>query len=163
MRKLTHTHAQRWKSAHDAIGHGHLYQGRFKSFPVQPDEHLLALLRYVERNPLRAKMVTRTQDWPWGSFNVRRQPKHELHGLLSPTPIQLPTDWTRWVNQPQTPEEARALQTHIQRSRPLGDDQWTQKIVNELKLEHTLRSPGRQLGWRKPKKRGQTAAQTGRK
>ena len=54
MRWLTLTHAQRWKHAHAAVGHGHLYQGRFKSFPIEQDEHLLSVLRYVERNPLRA-------------------------------------------------------------------------------------------------------------
>jgi putative transposase len=152
MRKLTHTHAQRWKPAHDAVGHGHLYQGRFKSFPVQTNDHLLTLLRYVERNPLRAERVTRAQDWRWGSFSVRRQPRHELHELLSPWPIPMPADWTRWVNQSQTCEEELAMKTHIQRSRPLGDDAWMQKTVGQLSLEHTLRSPGRQVGWRKPKK-----------
>jgi len=54
MRWLTLTHAQRWKHAHDAVGHGHLYQGRFKSFPIEQDGHLLTVLRYVERNPVRA-------------------------------------------------------------------------------------------------------------
>src|SRR5579862_535395 len=87
MRKLTHTHAQRWKVAHDAIGHGHLYQGRFKSFPVREDEHLLTLLRYVEGNPLRAGIVQRLQDWPWSSYFVRSRIKHDLHGLLAPGPV----------------------------------------------------------------------------
>ena len=48
-RWLTHTHAMRWRVAHRTVGYGHLYQGRFKSFPVQSDEHLLTVLRYVER------------------------------------------------------------------------------------------------------------------
>src|ERR1041385_1414085 len=65
MRWLTLTHAQRWKHAHDAVGHGHLYQGRFKSFPIQEDGHLLTVLRYVERNPLRAGLVSSAQDWRW--------------------------------------------------------------------------------------------------
>jgi len=56
MRWLTLTHAQRWKHAHDAVGHGHLYQGRFKSFPIEQDEHLLTVLRYVDRNAVRAKL-----------------------------------------------------------------------------------------------------------
>lgn len=151
MRKLTHTHAQRWKTAHDAVGHGHLYQGRFKSFPVQTDEHLLTLLRYVERNPLRAKLVQRVQDWPWGSYAVRRQPRHALHGLLSPWPVEMPTDWTRWVNTPQTPEEQKALAQHIRRNRPLGDEQWTIQTAGKLGLEQSIRPVGRPVGWRKKK------------
>src|SRR4051812_23155455 len=47
---LTLTHAQRWKQVHAAVGQGHLYQGRFKSFPIEEDRHLLTVLRYVERN-----------------------------------------------------------------------------------------------------------------
>src|SRR5258706_8667743 len=73
MRWLTLTHAQRWKHAHDAVGHGHLYQGRFKSFPIEEDEHLLAVLRYVERNPLRAKLVRRAEAGRWGGLFVRRE------------------------------------------------------------------------------------------
>src|SRR5438105_15248968 len=57
LRWLTVTHTQRWHAHHHTSGTGPLYQGRFKSFPVQEDEHLLALCRYVERNPLRANMV----------------------------------------------------------------------------------------------------------
>ncbi len=49
---------------------GHLWQGRFKAFPIQRDEHLLSVLRYVERNPLRAKLVARAEDWPWSSLGA---------------------------------------------------------------------------------------------
>src|SRR5579864_4498621 len=66
-RWLTLTHAQRWKHAHDAVGHGHLYQGRFKSFPIEQDDHLLTVLRYVERNPVRGKLVAAAERWRWGS------------------------------------------------------------------------------------------------
>jgi putative transposase len=52
---------------------GHVYQGRFKSFPIAADEHLLAVLRYVERNPLRAGLVTRAEEWRWGSLYRRTQ------------------------------------------------------------------------------------------
>ena len=43
-----------------------VYQGRFKSFPIQEDEHLYAVARYVERNALRAKLVRRAERWRWG-------------------------------------------------------------------------------------------------
>ena len=49
MRRLTVTHTQRWHSAHGTAGTGPLYQGRFKSFPIQGDEHFLTVCRYVER------------------------------------------------------------------------------------------------------------------
>ena len=47
---------------------GHVWQGRFKAFPIQVDEHLLAVLRYVEQNPLRAEAVDRAEDWMWSSL-----------------------------------------------------------------------------------------------
>ena len=151
MRKLTHTHAQRWKTAHNAVGHGHLYQGRFKSFPVQSDEHLLTLLRYVERNPLRAKIVRRAEQWRWGSYHVRRTRGHELYPLLAEGPINLPKDWSRWVHDPETAAEQAQLREHIQRSRPLGDAKWTAATARRLGLETSLRPRGRPVGWRKKK------------
>ena len=56
-RWLAHTHAMRWRVAHRTVGYGHLYQGRFQSFPVQSDEHLLTVLRYIERNAVGAGLV----------------------------------------------------------------------------------------------------------
>jgi hypothetical protein len=61
-------------------GTGPLYQGRFKSFPVQQDEHLLTVCRYVERNPLRAGLVSRAEEWRWSSLSYRAQ--NRLPGWL---------------------------------------------------------------------------------
>src|SRR5438105_4281159 len=60
---LTLTHTQRWHAHYHDVGTGHLYQGRFKSFPVQDDDHFLVVARYVERNALRAGLVFQAQDW----------------------------------------------------------------------------------------------------
>src|SRR5262249_23022236 len=72
MRWLTVTHTQRWHAHHRTAGTGHVYQGRFKSFPVQSDEHFLTVCRYVERNALRANLVSRAEDWRWGRLRARR-------------------------------------------------------------------------------------------
>ncbi len=55
----------RWHAHHQTSGTGHLY--RFKSFPIQSDEHLYTVLRYVERNAVRAELVERAEDWRWSS------------------------------------------------------------------------------------------------
>jgi putative transposase len=146
---MTMTHAQRWKHAHAAVGQGHLYQGRFKSFPIEQDEHLLTVLRYVERNPVRAAMVKRAEQWRWGSAYVRQSNSHELAGLLSAWPVDRPRRWLETVNEPQTAAEEAAMKLHIQRSRPLGSDIWIRQTVRALGLEQTLRPRGRQKGWRK--------------
>ncbi|MCE9532247.1 MAG: transposase [Planctomycetes bacterium] len=62
MRWLTHTHTQRWHAHYRTAGSGHLYQGRFKAFPIEDDGHYLTVLRYVERNALRANLCARAED-----------------------------------------------------------------------------------------------------
>src|SRR6516164_1165917 len=68
---LTLTHTQRWHAHYRDVGSGHLYQGRFKSFPIEADDHYLAVCRYVERNALRAGLVERAEAWHWGSLGRR--------------------------------------------------------------------------------------------
>src|SRR5262250_2597411 len=92
VRWLTHTHTQRWHAHYHTSGTGHLYQGRFKSFPIEQDDHLYTVLRYVERNSLRADLVPRVQDWRWSSLHQRVN-KGSLHSLLHPWPVPMPADW----------------------------------------------------------------------
>ncbi len=91
LRWLTVTHTQRWHAQRQTSGTGHLYQGRFKSFPVESDEHLYTVLRYVERNPVRANLVQRAQDWRWSSAWRRHRGDDQARGLLSPWPMTRPT------------------------------------------------------------------------
>lgn len=154
LRWLTLTHAQRWKHAHNAVGHGHLYQGRFKSFPVQDDRHLLTVLRYVERNPVRAKRVDRAQDWQWGSCHVRQRPRHPLASPLTDWPVDRPRNWLEMVNRPPEPDEEGLVKLSIDRSRPLGDESWMRSTVRRLHLEQSLRPRGRPPGWRKKPETG---------
>lgn len=71
MRWITLTHTQRFHISHGTVGIGHLYQRRFKSFPVQDNGHYLTVMRYIEANPLRAELVKRAGDWLWSSLAVR--------------------------------------------------------------------------------------------
>ena len=68
MQKLTITHVRNWQENRRRVGYGHLYQGRYKSFPVESDDHFYQVVRYVERNALRAEMVPRAEDWRWSSL-----------------------------------------------------------------------------------------------
>jgi putative transposase len=142
-RWLTVTHTQRWHAHHGTSGLGHLYQGRFKSFPVQSDEHLMTVLRYVERNPLRARLVKRAEAWRWGSLWRRTAGDDEARGLLSDGPIKLPKNWTTYVNRVETQAELVGLRTSVLRGQPYGAETWQQKIARELNLGHTFRPRGR--------------------
>jgi len=148
---LALTHATRWQVAHGAVGTGHVYQARFKSFMVQQDEHLAWVLRYVERNPLRAGLVRRAQDWPWGSLHARLTDPAACRALLSDWPIARPRDWVARVNRPQSPAEEEAIARSIGRGRPLGGGEWVGRVVQRFGLQSTLRDRGRQKGWRKEK------------
>jgi len=68
MRWITLTHTQWFHASHGTVGIGHLYQGRFKSFPVQDDAHYLTVMRYIEANPLRAGLVKRGRRLALGEF-----------------------------------------------------------------------------------------------
>ncbi len=148
MRLLTLTHTQRWHAAHESVGSGHLYQGRFKSFPIQGDAHLLTVCRYVERNPLRAGLVQRAQDWRWSScwyFNTGSPAGHVSHRRW---PVERPRDWVGFVNGEPAEGELDNLRCCVARGRPFGAADWTRRMTTTLGLESTLRRPGR------PKKEG---------
>jgi len=141
MRWLTVTHTQRWHAAHRTAGTGPLYQGRFKSFPIQEDEHLRTVLRYVERNPLRAKLVDEAVGWRWSSLWHRVQGNPS--GLLDDGPLALPRQWVQVVQRPETAAELEALRRSVVRGAPYGAPVWQEQTANRLGLQSTLRPRGR--------------------
>ncbi len=143
MRWLTVTHSQRWHAHRDTAGSGPVYQGRFKSFPVQSDDHFLTVARYVERNPVRANLVKRAQDWHWSSLWRRLHLDDFLRDLLSGWPVTMPQDWLRSVNAPRTPAELDALRRSVTRGQPFGSDRWAKRTADRLSLESTFRPRGR--------------------
>jgi len=149
-RWLAHTHAMRWKVSHPEAGYGPLYQGRFKAFPVQADENLLTVLRYVERNPLASGLVRKAELWRWSSLWARIHGNGEIKALSSPWPVARPADWTKRVNAPLTAPELERMRVSIDRSRPYGDDTWVRRTVSQLGLEHTVRPEGRPPKLSKP-------------
>ena len=144
LRWLTHTHTQRWHAHRHTAGSGHLYQGRFKAFPIQDDDHYLTVLRYVERNALRAGLCARAEDWRWGSLTHRHSAQDGiLRGLLSDGPLVLPRDWVGHVNRPQTEKELETLRRSVNRGQPFGSPGWQEKTALRLGLQSTFRKHGR--------------------
>ncbi|QDS92458.1 Transposase IS200 like protein [Roseimaritima multifibrata] len=137
------THTMRYHSHYHTSGQGHLYQQRYKSFPIQDDDHFFVVCRYVERNALRAEMVVRAEDWRWGSLWHWLQKPPVEPKLLSPWPISRLPNWVDRVNEPLTQSELDAVRLSAQRGRPLGDEGWVNTIARRLKLESTMRPRGR--------------------
>ncbi len=140
---VTLTHTQRWHAHHHSAGTGHLYQGRFKSFPVQSDDHFLTVCRYVERNPLRAGLVVRAEEWRWSSLWRRSKGGRQGRAWLSAWPLAPPRNWVRWANEPQTDTELEALRKCVARGQPYGTETWVQRMIRRLNLEGTFRPRGR--------------------
>jgi len=139
MQWLFTTHARHY---HEKYGtSGHVWQGRYKHCPVQNDHYLITLIRYVERNALRAKLVARAEDWRWGSLNWRGNTCAPL--ALEASPIPLPSWWTEFVNQPMTAAELVAIRTCVNRQRPYGDPEWVKEKAREAGLDQSLVEVGR--------------------
>jgi putative transposase len=79
MQRLTVTHVTRWQKNYNMVGYGHVYQGRYKSFPVETDDYFYQVMRYTERNALRANRVRRAEEWPWGSLWIYRPSGKKCH------------------------------------------------------------------------------------
>ncbi len=140
---LTLTHTQRWHAYHDTVGSGHVYQGRFKSFPVQEDDHFLTVCRYVERNPLTAGLVTKAEDWRWSSLHRWHRGTPQQKALLAKWPLPRKRGWIPFVNEALTDKEILSLRHSVQRGYPFGDEQWTISTVKTMGLELTSRPRGR--------------------
>jgi putative transposase len=129
------SHVRRYHAHYHS--HGHVWQGRFKSFPIQGDGHLLTVIRYILRNPVRARLVTQVLDWPWTSLRFPR--------LNDPIPIETPTNWNQWLDEPLFEHELQMLRTAVNRQQPFGTKAWQVTTATALGLESTLRSRGRQF------------------
>ena len=141
MQWVTVTHSVRWHTSHGTVGIGHLYQGRYKSFPIQSDKHYLTVMRYVEANPLRAGIVKSALDWPWSSLAQRLGQTKDIK--LSKGPLDLPMNWKKLVAMAVDQEAKTQLENCIRRGRPFGSRQWITKTAVKLNLESTLRPRGR--------------------
>lgn len=105
MQWLMTSHVRRYHRHYHSSGH--VWQGRFKSFVIEEDAHLLTALRYVEGNPVRAGMVASAREWPWSSH--RENLGEMARGVTDEAPIALPSGWAGFVDTPLTDRELRGL------------------------------------------------------
>jgi putative transposase len=145
MLRLTTTHVRRWLSYRKLLGSGHVYQGRYKSFPMESDEHLTNVARYVERNALRAKLARRAEAWIYSSIGQNALDE-AMRVSMSEWPIPKRRDWVEWVNRPQTATEEEAIRRSIREGRPYGSARWIERTIKRVGWRES-RPPGR------PKKR----------
>jgi len=143
LRWVTLTHTQRYHAHYGTSGQGHVYQGRFKSFPIQDEEYFFVVARYVERNAVRANLVELAEDWQWGSLHRWLAKPEPDPKLLSAWPVARLPNWAKRVNEPLSEKEMAAVRWSIKRGSPFGNETWVESIARRFGLESTLRPRGR--------------------
>jgi putative transposase len=133
MQWLLTCHVRRYRGHYG--GSGHVWQGRFKSFPVQRDEHLLMVLRYVLQNPVRSALVASVEDWPWSSW---RQSE-----LVDACPLEVEANWISEIDRPLSASQLTSIRESMNRQRPFGEAEWQTRIASLFGLESTMRPRGR--------------------
>ena len=144
------TVAPTWHSHRRRGGVGHVWQGRFKSPVVQDDDHALVVLRYIEVNPLRARMVADLAGYPWSSYGAHGLGRDD--GVVRPLSVweALERDpekrrayWRKWAHTALTESELAGVRKSAASGRPFGDAAWTEAKAVELGLPTSPKPRGR--------------------
>lgn len=139
MQWLMTSHVRRYHRHYG--GSGHIWQGRYKSFMIQEDNHLQMVMRYIEGNPVRAGLVASSKGWRWSSHEETLGKRERT--LTDAVPIELPGQWDRYVYEPFTEKELDRLRMSVNRQTPFGDATWQMKKCKEFELESTMKRRGR--------------------
>ena len=143
MHRLSNAHTRKVHARTNTNGSGHLYQGRYKSFLVGSENYVLAVIKYTERNAVRAKLVRLCEEWQWGSAWRRIYGTAQQKKLLDQIPVQLPDDYAKWINTAEKLDDLDMIRISTNKSVPYGKGQWVEEMVSKYHLESTLKSPGR--------------------
>lgn len=133
MQWLLTSHVRRYHQHYGSSGH--IWQGRFKSFPVQRDEHLITVLRYVLQNPVRAGLSIAAEEWHWSSL---RKPQ-----LIDPSPLADVSQTLEQLTELMTDEQLAAVRECLNRQRPFGKLDWQAEMASRFGLGSTIRPRGR--------------------
>jgi len=143
MHLLTSTHVQKIKKYWKINSAGSIYQGRYKSCLVGDKQYYLNLVRYIESNPLRAKLCQRAEDWKWSSFSKRLLMNSKLAKEVFPSPYNLPKTWSDIVNEKQEESELVMLRKSVNKGSLYGSKEWISKTATDLGIEYITRPAGR--------------------
>jgi putative transposase len=139
MQWLLTAHVRRYHRWHESSGH--VWQGRFKAFPIEQDEHLLTVMRYIEQNPVRAGLVSRAEEWRWSSAHAWQEATGAA--ALHVGPVPRPEPWLDWVNGLPDAAEVQQVRQSVHRGTPYGSHAWVERVARSLGLEASLRPLGR--------------------
>ena len=127
---------------------GHLWQERFHSFPMD-EPYLLATARYVELNPLRARLARKPEAWPWSSARAHLAGRDDALVQVAPLLRRIP-DWARFLAGGMAENEIAQIRKHSRSGRPLGTKRFVERLERRLGRPLLPQKPGR-----KPKEANQ--------
>lgn len=119
---------------------GHLWQERFHSFPMD-ERYLLAAVRYVERNPVAAKLCEKPEDWPWSSARAHIQGKDDKLVKVAPM-LQFIYDWEAYLTQEEDGIVGETIEQHLRTGRPLGRVNFIERLEKQLGRSLKPNKPG---------------------
>jgi len=122
---------------------GHLWQERFHSF-VMDEPHLDATVRYVELNPVSARLVERPQDWRWSSVHAHLKSSDDELVTVKPMLEKFP-DWMAYLGDRQSNEVLREVRKHTKTGRPLGSEKFIETLESKTGRSLKPLKPGRKL------------------
>jgi REP-associated tyrosine transposase len=116
MHRFQMTHAMKLRQWRGTVGRGAVYQGRYRASRVHEDSYFYRAVRYVERNPVRAQLVRRPDEWMWSSAS----PVARIQGIrLAEWPLPRPEGWADFVNQAEPDSELAFMRRRTARREPL--------------------------------------------
>jgi putative transposase len=120
---------------------GYLWQGRFASAPMD-DDRLMAAARYVELNPVRARLSARARDWPWSSARAHLSGRDDGVAVVAPL-LERESDWAAFLEAGLSAEAHAAIRSAERTGRPLGGANFTSALETRLGRPLARRKPGR--------------------
>ncbi len=146
MHWITTSHVRNYREITNSVGRGHLYQGSYKSFPVDTELYLQTVIKYIEQNPIRSGLVGDIKEWRWSSLWRREYGTDDSKKILSKLPTELSPDYVKTIDSSLDKEKYEKIKCSIKRGRPFGPSEWVDDIVKKYGLESTVRRRGRPAG-----------------
>lgn len=119
---------------------GHLWQGRFSSFPMD-ETYLLAAVKYIEMNPVRARLVLDPYDWQWSSALAHVEGNDDILVKVEPL-LEMVGDWRQFLSDADE-EDADKIRGHERTGRALGGDSFLDSLEHSLQRTVKPRKAGR--------------------
>jgi REP-associated tyrosine transposase len=105
---------------------GHLWQERFHSF-VMDEQYLLATVRYIELNPVRARLCNRPEEWTWSSVHAHLAGKDDMLVSVKPM-LERINSWQNYLATYESSEELTTIRRHSRTGRPVGNEGFLDKL-----------------------------------